>query len=74
MRYEIITIDRYNTNNKVVATAETREEAIAKVRKQQKLFTRKHAVRDTETNEIINVTNVYYGNTKVYRGNYIKMY
>lgn len=73
MRYEIV-IKGMN-NDTVIAKAETKEEAIIKVKRNQVYYNKVLFIKDTKTNQYERPTKVYCGKTEVQRkGLYIKMY
>ena len=75
MKYTIITINE--RKNEVVQSVEanTINEAVKTKRRANQIFVNcKTIIIDNEINKEVKTTNNYFGNTRVYRNNYIKMY
>ena len=72
MKYIIGTVNRFNTF-KEVGKAETLVDAKKMVMRMQIMFNEKLVIREIETATETQVK-AYNGNTKVYNGNYFKVY
>ena len=74
MKYTVITTNRINKEIQTIEVNTIEEAKRAKRRANQLFVNCKTKIINNETNEIVEVKHNYYGNTRTYRNNYIKMY